>query len=185
MRLYEAMFLVPTGVATDWEAVEAEIGRLMERAGSELLVCRRWDERRLAYPIKGHKRGCYILTYFRADPGRIAELERSARLSERILRALVLRADQVSEEQIRKQAKQAAAERAVRVGRAKAKSSAGGREPAGKADQAAESAEPSEQAGQPREGGPGKAEAGAGEAVESDAAAPAAPEADRQGSDWR
>lgn len=112
MNTYEAMFVMDAGMAADWQAVEGEIERLTGRAQAEVLCCRRWDERRLAYEIGPHKRGCYVLTYLRADPTRISGLERDAQLSEHILRMLVLRADHVSEEEIRSHA-QAGAEQAA------------------------------------------------------------------------
>ena len=39
---------------------------MIEEAGGEMLVSRLWEERRLAYPIEGHRKGTYWLTYFRA-----------------------------------------------------------------------------------------------------------------------
>ena len=98
MNQYEAMFLFDPTFATSFENCEAEVRRLMERAEAELLFCRRWDERRLAYKIKGRKRGVYALVYFRASPTKIGPLERDAQLSEDILRLLVLRADGVTPE---------------------------------------------------------------------------------------
>jgi ribosomal protein S6 len=101
LNTYEAMFLFDTSRAADYPAMEAEVGRLMERAGAELLLCKRWDERKLAYQVYGRKRGCYVLAYFKAPPDKITELEADARLSEMVLRLLVLRADQVSDEIMR------------------------------------------------------------------------------------
>jgi len=101
LNTYEVMFLFDPAVGSDWSKVEAEVNRLMERSGAQLIMWGKWDERRLAYPIKRHKRAVYVLAYFRADPEKIADLERDARLSESILRSLVLRADHVSEEQMR------------------------------------------------------------------------------------
>ncbi len=101
MNTYEGMFLFDSGATHEWERVESEIGRIMERAGAEVVLCRKWDERKLAYEIRGRKRGCYVLTYFRAAGDQIAGIERDARLSEAILRCLVLRADHVGEEQLR------------------------------------------------------------------------------------
>ena len=112
MNTYEAMFVMDSGMAADWQLAEREIKRLTGRAEAELLCCRKWDERRLAYEIGPHKRGCYVLTYLRVDPSRIVGLERDAQLSEHILRMLVLRADHVSEEEIRSHA-QAGAEQAA------------------------------------------------------------------------
>jgi ribosomal protein S6 len=94
------MFLFDNAVGMDWPAVEQEVRRLCGRIGAELHVCVKFDERKLAYEIKGRKRGTYVLTYFDAPPERIGELERDARLSEAILRLLVLRNDRISAERL-------------------------------------------------------------------------------------
>ena len=98
MNQYEAMFLFDPTFGSSFEKCETEIRRLMQRAEGELLFCRRWEERRLAYRIRGRKRGVYVLTYFKAKPDKITPLERDAELSENILRLLVLRADDVTPE---------------------------------------------------------------------------------------
>lgn len=98
MNQYEAMFLFDPSFGTAYESCEQEIQRLMGRAEAEILFCRKWEERRLAYRIRGRKRGVYVLTYFKSHPSRIVGLERDATLSEHILRLLVLRADEVTSE---------------------------------------------------------------------------------------
>jgi len=92
------MYLFEPTFGASWENCEGEIRRLMERAGAEIVLCRKWDERRLAYPIKRCKRGVYVLTYFKASPDKITPLERDAYLSENILRLLILRADDATPE---------------------------------------------------------------------------------------
>ncbi len=109
MKKYEAMFLFDPTSVSEWEAIQAELQRLMERAGARVIVCTKWDERRLAYEIRGRKRGVYVLTYFEADPAKIVGLERDCQLSESILRILVVRADHLSEEQMTQAAEQSAA----------------------------------------------------------------------------
>ncbi len=100
MKRYEGMFLFDNAVSHDWPSIEAEIKRLMDRIGATLLVCLKFDERKLAYEIKGRKRGTYVLTYFDAPGEKIGELERDAQLSESVLRVLVLRAEGLSEERL-------------------------------------------------------------------------------------
>ncbi|MFQ5807780.1 MAG: 30S ribosomal protein S6 [Phycisphaerae bacterium] len=97
MKRYEGVFLFDNTSIHQWSEIEAEIRRLCDRSQADLQVCVKFDERKLAYEIKGRKRGTYVLTYFDADPGHIADLERDARLSELILRTLVLRADRISD----------------------------------------------------------------------------------------
>jgi small subunit ribosomal protein S6 len=98
LNQYEGMYLFDPTFGASWENCEGEVRRLMERAGAEILLCRKWDERRLAYPVKGRKRGVYALTYFKASPEKIVPLERDAQLSENVLRLLVLRADDATPE---------------------------------------------------------------------------------------
>ena len=98
MNQYEGMFLFDPTFGSSVENCESEVRRLMERAEAELLFCRKWDERRLAYRIKGRKRGVYMLVYFRSLPDKITGLERDVTLNENILRLLVVRSDGVSHE---------------------------------------------------------------------------------------
>jgi len=92
------MFLFDPAAGSTLESVQTEVDRLMTRAEAEVIVTRRLEERRLAFEIDGRKRGLYVLTYFRAEGPKIGPLERDIRLSEPILRALILRADHVTEE---------------------------------------------------------------------------------------
>ena len=57
MNYYEAMFVFDPALASEWTAVETEVNRLLERAGATLVVCKKWDDRKLAYEIKGRRRG--------------------------------------------------------------------------------------------------------------------------------
>jgi small subunit ribosomal protein S6 len=94
---YEAMFLLNAGYASgSWDAAKAEVEHILHRANAEILHLRKWDERRLAYPIKGNKRGVYVLAFFRGDSSKTAGIERDVQLSENILRVLVLRADHLA-----------------------------------------------------------------------------------------
>jgi small subunit ribosomal protein S6 len=93
-RLYEAMFLVDSSLAaSDWDGIGKTITSLLERSGAEIVSLKRWDERKLAYDIQGKSRGTYILCFFRADGGKVQDIERDVRLSERIMRVLVLTAE--------------------------------------------------------------------------------------------
>jgi len=90
-KLYEAMFLVDSAEASsDWDGVNAVIKSVLERADTDVISIKKWDERKLAYEINGKTRGTYILCYFRADGGRIRDIERDVQLSERIMRVLIL-----------------------------------------------------------------------------------------------
>ena len=102
MRIYEALFLMEPVLASDWPAAEAEVNRLLERADAKLLGIKDWGERKLAYPIGRQKRGLYALSYFEAEPESISGLERDVRLSEKILRILVVRQEKMTTEAVEK-----------------------------------------------------------------------------------
>ena len=102
-KLYEGMFLVDSSQAgADWDGIIATIRKILEKAGAEIESIRKWDDRKLAYEIKGKSRGTYILSYFRADGGRIQDIEKSVRLSEKIMRVLILSAERLTPEDIEK-----------------------------------------------------------------------------------
>ncbi len=97
VRQYEAMFLLNAGYASgNWDAAKAEVEHILHRANAEILHLRKWDERRLAYAIKGNKRGVYVLAFFKAEGPKIAGIERDAQLSENILRVLVIKAEHLA-----------------------------------------------------------------------------------------
>ena len=90
-KLYEAMFLVDSSLAAqDWDGILGTIEGILKRADAETVLLRKWGDKRLAYEIDHKARGTYILCYFRADGGRIGDIEKDVRLSERIMRVLIL-----------------------------------------------------------------------------------------------
>jgi len=102
-KLYEGMFLVDSSQAgADWDGIIVAIRTILEKAGAEIDSIKKWDDRKLAYDIKGKSRGTYILSYFRVDGGRIRDIEKSVRLSEKIMRVLILSAERLRPEDIEK-----------------------------------------------------------------------------------
>ena len=68
MNTYEAMFLLDSAkAAAGWEDTVKHVHDILTKHHSEIVASRQWDERRLAYSISGHKKGTYLLTYFRTD----------------------------------------------------------------------------------------------------------------------
>ncbi len=93
-NVYECMFLLdPNKVAGDVPAAAKQLHGLLERNHAEVLASRPWDERRLAYPVKGHKKGLYYLTFFRTEGKNILNMERDLALNEMVLRHLILHVD--------------------------------------------------------------------------------------------
>ena len=85
--------LAPPSVAQSLRSTVLGLSLHAERSGAEIVSLVKWDERRLAYDIAGNKRGLYLLAYFRAPAPNLARIERDCNLSEKLLRALVLKAE--------------------------------------------------------------------------------------------
>ncbi len=99
MRPYEAMFLVFNKEARkSHDYLEEHIKSLLEKVGATVSRFNKWEQRSLAYEIKGQREGIFFLTYFEANPAVIGTLKREAELSELVLRMLVLALDRIPTE---------------------------------------------------------------------------------------
>jgi small subunit ribosomal protein S6 len=100
-RTYECMLLVDNeAVRSDWRALKESIAALFAKHAGKTLSARRWDERRLAYPIRQRRRGTYLLTYVEFPPEAIADLRRELDLTENVLRYLLLASEAVPAKEI-------------------------------------------------------------------------------------
>lgn len=89
---YEAMFLLDsTKVAVSWDESVKHVHDILTKHESEIVASRQWDERRLSYPVNGHKKGTYLLTYFKTDGSKLKDIVADCRLSEYVLRELILK----------------------------------------------------------------------------------------------
>jgi small subunit ribosomal protein S6 len=93
-NLYEAMFVVDIAKGgSEFPGVISHIADIINRQGATIDRIEKWEERKFAYPIKGVKRGIYILSYFHAEGEAISEIRRLFRLSEQVLRVMILKTD--------------------------------------------------------------------------------------------
>lgn len=91
---YEGMFILDSNrYGRDPGGVSSQISDLITKLGGTMLVSRLWEERRLAYPINGQRKGTYWLTYFRLDSGKLTTLNRECQINDNIIRSLVLKVD--------------------------------------------------------------------------------------------
>lgn len=108
VHLYEGLFLMSQTGGSDLAGALAHVSDLLARIEAEIVLLQKWDDRRLAYPVRGQKRGLYLLAYFKAQAGRIINLERDCNLSENVARAMILRADHIGEVELEIERKGAA-----------------------------------------------------------------------------
>ncbi|NJN67557.1 MAG: 30S ribosomal protein S6, partial [Chloroflexaceae bacterium] len=108
LRNYEFMFIISPirSNEEDVQAVVQRIGQTVESAGGEVTSVNYtapWGRRRLAYPIRAYAggeasrrnftEGFYVLMHFSLASQRVVEVERTAKLTDTILRYLVTTVD--------------------------------------------------------------------------------------------
>ncbi len=94
MREYELMCVLnPELDEAGQEAQNERIKTLITSRKGEVINVEPWGRRRLAYPIGGFRDGIYLVTRFKMPPEETDALERSLRLTESVIRHLVVRPD--------------------------------------------------------------------------------------------
>ena len=94
MREYELVLVLDPEIED--EQVSATIDRMTQFVtshGGEVTDVNPWGKRRFSFPIKKRTEGNYIITHFRMEPSSTAELEASLRLSEEVLRHLLVKTE--------------------------------------------------------------------------------------------
>ena len=90
---YELVFVLNPDMAED--ALESRISGISQfitaREGviSDL---QKWGKKKLAYPVKHFLEGNYVLAKFQMKPARAKELEANLRISEEVIRSLLIKA---------------------------------------------------------------------------------------------
>ena len=106
-REYEAMFLLDNAAAVaDWDGTSGIVDQLLTKYGAEIVQKEKWDERKLAYEIRGHKRATYYLVYFKAASDVAAKVTADASLNDKIVRMLILTLDEPIADHIKKRAEE-------------------------------------------------------------------------------
>ncbi|WP_240928263.1 30S ribosomal protein S6 [Thalassoroseus pseudoceratinae] len=93
---YEGMFLIDSSkYAADPEGVVKTVLEMIEKAGGEVVAHRAWQEGRLAYEIEGQRKGLHYLILFRMPGEGMKSLTRACKLSDVILRQLVIKHSEI------------------------------------------------------------------------------------------
>jgi small subunit ribosomal protein S6 len=94
LRDYELTVVFNPEIAEEDLPAEIErVNELIAQKGGVVGEANRWGRRRLAYPIKRHREGNYVLTPLKLQADVAAELERNLRGFEQILRYLLVKVE--------------------------------------------------------------------------------------------
>lgn len=88
-RRYEVVYLFDS--ALEETAINERLARFhaLLGAGTQVHV-NHWGKRTLAYAIKRHDTGYYVVTQFEAEPGVLPEFERAIKLDDGVIRFIVV-----------------------------------------------------------------------------------------------
>lgn len=87
MKKYEAFYIVkPEFAEADVQKIADRFKAVVEQNGGAVESAGKWDKRKLAYEIDGHKEGTYVLMNFEAPPRVPAELGRLLRINDDVIR---------------------------------------------------------------------------------------------------
>lgn len=101
-RKYEGLFLFGTNYTADVDGALDVVRSLIEKNGGNVLVLKKWDDRKLAYEIRKQTRGLYVIVYFEAPPSAITSIDRDVRLGNDVLRCMITDGNHLSAEEVEK-----------------------------------------------------------------------------------
>ncbi|MBT0758972.1 30S ribosomal protein S6 [Campylobacter lari] len=92
MRHYEVLFILKPTLTEEEASAKLEfVKEILTKNGAEIESVVPMGTRKLAYKIKKYERGTYFVIYFKAPTNLIAELERVLRITEEVIRFLIVK----------------------------------------------------------------------------------------------
>ena len=96
--MYELIFITdPLTEKIDAEA-PAKVRRFINELGGQIRKEDIWEKRKLAYPIKKHLFGFYVIFEFEMEAEKLDELQKQLRLNDDVLRFLIINKEGIKEE---------------------------------------------------------------------------------------
>ena len=90
MRKYETIFILRPNIEEESRTALIEKFKGIITDGGEILSVEDWGMKKLAYEIEKLKDGYYVLINFKAAPETIVELERNYKISDDVIRFIVI-----------------------------------------------------------------------------------------------
>ncbi|MCJ7664606.1 MAG: 30S ribosomal protein S6 [Desulfobacterales bacterium] len=95
MRTYETMLVLDPEMSKEQiEGFVEKLKQFLGDRGAKVFKVAEWGLNTLACQIKKKKKGYYLLLYFNGDAAVVAEMERSLRLMEEVLRYLTVKREE-------------------------------------------------------------------------------------------
>jgi small subunit ribosomal protein S6 len=90
-REYETIYILRADIDADSaERVQARVNDAVERERGKLVKVETWGRRKLAYPLKKHRRGVYVYLRYVGSGGLVAEVERNLKLQDAVVKYMTV-----------------------------------------------------------------------------------------------
>ena len=94
-RLYEVLFIVDPNLSEpDVDKLTETVQGYAEKEGARTQKVEKWGKKRLAYDIRKHREGYYVLLVIEARPEVVKELERRLRVTDGVVKFITVRVDE-------------------------------------------------------------------------------------------
>lgn len=92
MRKYEIMYIIRPNIEDEAKTALVErFDNILTSEGAEIIESKDWGKRRLAYEINDFRDGFYRLIQTNAKPEAVQEFDRLAKISDDIIRHIVVK----------------------------------------------------------------------------------------------
>lgn len=96
MNYYELMVIFSSTLTEDEEKAQfAQVEEILATQQANVHLVDHWGKRKLAYAIMKQRQGYYEWIYFEMDPAHVAEVDRKLKMSEQVLRFMMLRMEKI------------------------------------------------------------------------------------------
>jgi small subunit ribosomal protein S6 len=117
-RTYELVYVLkPDASEREVADLHAQVADIVQRLGGSIVRTETWGRRKLAYEIAHNSEGFYVLEVIAGSGELMKEIDRRLRVTEGLLRHLIVRVDRATIKAERARAKRTEASRRRRVAR--------------------------------------------------------------------
>jgi small subunit ribosomal protein S6 len=94
-RVYEILFIADSNLGEpEVDALTAHVQGYAEKEGGRIQKVEKWGKKRLAYNIRKHQEGYYVLIVVEGKPSLVKEVERRIRVTDGVVKFITVRVDE-------------------------------------------------------------------------------------------
>ena len=110
-RVYEILFIADPNLGEpEVDALTALLQGYIEKEGGKVQKVEKWGKKRLAYLIRKHREGSYVLITLGASSTSVKEVERRIRVTDGVIKFMTVRVDEDLRKAERRKGRRVAAE---------------------------------------------------------------------------